>query len=74
VLVRLQSIQPAAFAATLARLRPLVPPALPSQAPVAEQHLAPTAFLLAVMNDHAMDMQWRIEAAKALLPYFVERQ
>jgi hypothetical protein len=70
VLVRLQSILPSAFAAALARLRPLVPPALPSQAPVAAQQLAPKPFLLAVMNDHGVDMQLRIEAAKALLPYF----
>jgi len=70
VLVRLQSIQPAAFAATLARLRPPVPSALPSQAPVAAQPLTPKLFLLAVMNDRGMDMQLRIEAAKALLPYF----
>jgi hypothetical protein len=70
VLVRLQSVQPAALAAALARLRSPVPPALPSQAPVAAQQLTPKPFLLAVMNDHGMDMQLRIEAAKALLPYF----
>ena len=70
VLVRLQSIQPAAFAATLARLRPPVPSALPSQAAAAAQPLTPKLFLLAVMNDRGMDMQLRIEAAKALLPYF----
>jgi hypothetical protein len=30
----------------------------------------PKRFLLAVMNDPATDMPLRIEAAKALLPYF----
>jgi hypothetical protein len=30
----------------------------------------PRAFLLAVMNDAAVDLPLRIEAAKALLPYF----
>ena len=71
VLARLQSIKPAAFAAALLRLRPAAEPALPSQAPVAAgPQLAPKAFLLAVMNDPALDMNLRIEAAKALLPYF----
>ena len=71
VLARLQSIKPAAFAAALARLRPAAEPALPSQAPVAAgPQLAPKAFLLAVMNDPALDMNLRVEAAKALLPYF----
>lgn len=30
----------------------------------------PGCFLLQVMNDRAVEMQLRIEAAKALLPYF----
>ena len=71
VLVRLQSIKPAAFAAALARLRPAAAAEANSHLPaVAAEQLAPKAFLLAVMNDPALDMHLRIEAAKALLPYF----
>jgi len=36
----------------------------------AGQRLDPKRFLLAVMNDHAIELHLRIEAAKALLPYF----
>ena len=39
----------------------------PRAASVAEQD--PRRFLLAVMNDPAAELRWRIEAAKALLPY-----
>lgn len=78
VLVRLQSIKPAAFAAAMARLRapaaptmPLdLPPNLAPQASAATAHLlAPRAFLLAVIHDPAVALGLRIEAAKALLPY-----
>jgi hypothetical protein len=33
-------------------------------------HQEPVGFLLAIMNDAAVDTGLRIEAAKALLPYF----
>jgi hypothetical protein len=78
VLVRLQSIKPAALAAALARLRSAASPQLPTEppsqvptyAPVASgQALTPKAFLLAVMQDPAVALGLRIEAAKALLPY-----
>ncbi|PRD68083.1 hypothetical protein C6P61_12970 [Malikia spinosa] len=39
----------------------------PRAASVAEQD--PRRFLLAVMNDPTAELRWRIEAAKALLPY-----
>jgi hypothetical protein len=78
VLAGLQSIKAAAFAAALARLRPVAPtrrlPEPPSHgtscAPVAtRERLAPKAFLLAVVQDPAVALDLRIEAAKALLPY-----
>ncbi len=78
VLAGLQSIKAAAFAAALARLRPVAPTKRPSEppsdvpscAPVAtRERLAPKAFLLAVVQDPAVALDLRIEAAKALLPY-----
>ena len=71
VLNRLTSIKPAAFQAALALLRPAAVSGRP--APVSAgtaPRQEPRSFLLAVMNDPATDLQWRIEAAKALLPYF----
>ena len=78
VLAGLQSIKAAAFAAALARLRPVAPTKRPSEppshvtscAPVAtRERLLPKAFLLAVVQDPAVALDLRIEAAKALLPY-----
>lgn len=37
--------------------------------PAQTDELDPRRFLLAVMNDPATELRWRIEAAKALLPY-----
>jgi len=70
LLSRLKSIQPAELEAALQRLQPVetLPPA---SAPSAETRLTtqdPRSFLLAVMNDTAVPMALRIEAAKALLP------
>jgi hypothetical protein len=70
LLSRLKSIQPADLQAALERLLPeeTLPPA---SAPSAETRLTPRdprSFLLAVMNDPAVPMVLRIEAAKALLP------
>ena len=71
VLARLQSIQPTAFAAALARLRPAAPSELsPQTLARVGQPQEPKAFLLALMNDPALELRLRIEAAKALLPYF----
>lgn len=77
VLSPLSSITQPAFAAALERLDVRViatprreidnPPALPA-APTA--HLAPKQFLLQIMNDDSVALALRIEAAKALLPYF----
>jgi len=78
VLAGLQSIKAAAFAAALARLRPVAPTKRPPEppsdvtscAPVAtSERLLPKAFLLAVVQDPAVALDLRIEAAKALLPY-----
>jgi hypothetical protein len=38
----------------------------------ADAWLAPKRFLLDVMNNEALELALRIEAAKALLPYFNE--
>ena len=71
VLNRLTSIKPVAFQAALALLRPAAPSGRPTPVPAGTaQQQEPRSFLLAVMNDPATDLQWRIEAAKALLPYF----
>ena len=75
VLANLQCTQPAAFQAALARLRPAGPSAsVPATAAVCLAGQAagaqPRAFLVSVMNDAGVDMHLRIEAAKALLPYY----
>lgn len=74
LLAGVQSIQPAEFRFALDRLCPLGAPAARASGPmtgdVAQEAQNPKRFLLAVMNDPATDMLLRIEAAKALLPYF----
>jgi hypothetical protein len=77
VLSTLSSITPSAFDAALERLDARViaeppsaidiPPALPA---AATTHLAPRQFLLQIMNDDSVALALRIEAARALLPYF----
>ncbi|HEX7889761.1 MAG TPA: hypothetical protein VF522_10410 [Ramlibacter sp.] len=85
LLSRLQPITPAAWKAACDRLLPgdalvpqgrgeaFLPPqgralaVTPSSPPAAQQD--PRRFLLEVMNDPAVDLRLRIEAAKALLPY-----
>lgn len=77
VLSRLQCIKPAVFQAVLDRLGTVVEKALgkaggqPVVAPasVAHESLDPKRFLRDVMNDPAVALPLRIEAAKALLPY-----
>ena len=82
VLARLQPIKPTAFAAALARLQPAAMPVPLTEMPSSLQTYSPAyapdpngqaltskAFLLAVMNDPAVALALRIEAAKALLPY-----
>lgn len=70
LLSRLQSIAPADLAqATPEPNAPTAAPAAAATNPPAAQHTDPRAFLLAVMNDPAVALPLRIEAAKALLPY-----
>ena len=74
LLAGIQSIQAAEFRLAQERLRPAGAPAARASGPMtgdgAQEVQNPKRFLLAVMNDPATDMLLRIEAAKALLPYF----
>jgi hypothetical protein len=74
VLAPLKSIPPAEFELALQQLRPttgLAAPGLVSNAPAqTAASLDPKRFLLDVMNNDSLDLALRIEAAKALLPYF----
>lgn len=76
LLSRLKSIAPAEFRLAQDRLRPVVSPTSRAAASVAAEPTGagdgqdPKRFLLAVMGDPAIEMHLRIEAAKALLPYF----
>lgn len=70
LLSRLQSTKPQDLKRAMERLRPTSPPAsAQAPSPVADT-LEPRSFLLEVMNDRAAELHLRIEAAKALLPYF----
>jgi hypothetical protein len=73
-LAPLKSISPAEFELALQRLRLAVMPAAPGLASNAAgkgaPSLDPKRFLLDVMNNDSLDLALRIEAAKALLPYF----
>lgn len=73
LLSRLDSIKTADFHRALVGLAPVAPPATPWQAgqalPEGRVYQDPRQFLLDVMNNEALDMAWRIEAAKALLPH-----
>jgi hypothetical protein len=74
LLASLKSIAPAVLELALQQLRPTTGPATPglasnAVAPAAES-LDPKRFLLDVMNNDSLDLALRIEAAKALLPYF----
>lgn len=61
---------PASAAAQRAQAAQAAQPALPGpDGGPAAQHQDPKAFLLAVMNDPAVALPLRIDAAKALLPY-----
>lgn len=75
LLSRLQSAQPADLVRALERLAPAASAAgqpSPQTAPAAARAgpQDPRSFLLATMNDGAVELKLRIEAAKALLPYF----
>ncbi|QJW84825.1 hypothetical protein HK414_17985 [Ramlibacter terrae] len=71
MLSRLKSIQPEALENALERLRAAAAPAsapAPAAAAATAGEADPRRFLLSVMNDPAVDLRLRIEAAKALLP------
>ena len=74
LLAPLKSISPAEFELALQRLSlPAVPaaPGLASNTPgKAAASPDPKRFLLDVMNNDSLDLALRVEAAKALLPYF----
>ncbi len=74
LLAPLKSIPPAEFELALQQPRPTAGPASPglvsNAAAQAAASLDPKRFLLDVMNNDILDLALRIEAAKALLPYF----
>jgi hypothetical protein len=74
LLAPLKSIPPAEFELASQQLRPTKGPAAPglatNAAAQAAASLDPKRFLLDVMNNDSLDLALRIEAAKALLPYF----
>jgi hypothetical protein len=79
LLSRLQSVKADAVQRAVAALQP-APAATPAPAPAGTPARDtggggdPRSFLLQVMNDGSVDLQLRIEAAKALLPYFEGRR
>ena len=66
LLARLQSIAPAALQRAMAQLQPAAAPG--GAAASAQPARGPREFLMDVMNDPAIALALRIEAAKALLP------
>jgi hypothetical protein len=82
LLSRLECVKPGAFQAILNQIKPATkaastapaeaPPTLPAAPEPVAAHancLEAKRFLTDVMNDPAVDLHLRIEAAKALLPY-----
>jgi hypothetical protein len=75
VLSRLKSIKPVDFQTVLAQLGPAEKPAASEPATARRERGAaapsdPKRFLLDVMGDAGIELHLRIEAARALLPYF----
>ncbi len=74
LLAPLKSISPVEFELALQRLKSAAVPTTPGRAssPTAQvaASLDPKRFLLDVMNNDSLELALRIEAAKALLPYF----
>jgi hypothetical protein len=68
LLSRLERTKPGDWKRALERLRPVSAPGV-TQTPAADRP-DPRGFLLEIMNDRAIELSLRIEAAKALLPYF----
>jgi hypothetical protein len=73
LLAGLRSIPPALFAEALRQLstvdQPVATPPADARLPAVASHGDPKAFLLGVMNDEAVPLALRIEAAKALLAH-----
>lgn len=70
LLLRLKSLSPAEFRQAQQQLAPAdTPPGQQDRLAASTDELDPRRFLLAVMNDPAAELRWRIEAAKALLPH-----
>lgn len=71
LLSRLESTKPEDLKRALERLTPVHATGITQTAPAAAANgLDPRGFLLEIMNDRAIELHLRIEAAKALLPYF----
>lgn len=73
LLSRLQSTKPDDLRRALERLGPAVTPASTRSEPAANS-ADPRRFLIGIMNDPAIELHLRIEAAKALLPYFDDQR
>lgn len=70
LLSRLESTKPDDLKQALERLKPVFTPVVTQPPAAAVDSPDPRGFLVEIMNDRAMEMHLRIEAAKALLPYF----
>lgn len=70
LLSRLKSIGADDWKRAWERLGPVPEPEATQAPSTAADRADPRRFLLGVMNDRAVELQLRIEAAKALLPYF----
>lgn len=73
LLSRLERTKPDDWERALERLRPVSTPGVPQTPAAAADRPDPRRFLLEIMNDRAIELHLRIEAAKALLPYFEGR-
>lgn len=78
LLCRLKSVPAEQVQLVIGWALPVAPSALSTADGAAVRHtsetLDPKTFLLRVMNDPAVDLHLRIEAAKALLPVFEQRE
>jgi hypothetical protein len=73
LLSRLQSTKADDLKRASERLAPVVTP-VPARSEPAANGADPRRFLLDIMNDPAIELHLRIEAAKALLPYFDDQR
>lgn len=70
LLSRLKSTKPDDLRRALERLAPVPTPDVTPLLATARDGPDPRGFLLEIMNDRSIELHLRIEAAKALLPYF----